>query len=61
MFLDNATAVAHINKDGGTKSMAHTFIASKMVDWCEDRSIKLSTTYLPGILNSVSDEDSRSS
>ena len=59
MFLDNSTAVAYINKSGGSRSKALSDIASKIVSWCEEREIRLTSSHLPGILNSVADKESR--
>ena len=59
LFLDNSTAVAYINKCGGTRSRALSLIAADFVRWCEDRNISLLASHLPGSLNSVADEESR--
>jgi hypothetical protein len=60
LFLDNSTAVAYVNKCGGTRSGSLTAIAAKIVSWCESRSLTLTASHLPGILNSVADRESRS-
>ncbi len=54
------TAVAYINKCGGTQSLSLSSISAKIVDWCEFRRITLLANHLPGILNSVADLEFRS-
>jgi hypothetical protein len=61
LFLDNTTAVAYINKCGGTQSLSLSSISAQIVDWCESRRITLLANHLPGVLNSVADLESRSS
>ncbi|KZS04654.1 Uncharacterized protein APZ42_032360 [Daphnia magna] len=39
LFLDNSTAVAYVNKCGGTCSRELSAITSKIVKWCESRNI----------------------
>lgn len=36
IFLDNTTAVAYVNKCGGTKSVALSMAAKSLTDWCEE-------------------------
>jgi hypothetical protein len=59
--IDNTTAVAHINKSGGTRSPHLLEIALKIAKWSEVRSINLEAKYLPGVLNIVTDMESRRS
>ena len=59
LMLDNRTAVAYVNKSGGTRSEKLRIIASEIVHWCEDRGITLSAVYLPGALNVLADRLSR--
>lgn len=61
LILDNSTAVSYINKRGGTRSRALCDISSSIVSWCESRDLSLTATHLPGILNSIADEQSRTS
>lgn len=61
LILDNSTAVSYINKRGGTRSRALSDISSSIVSWCESHNLSLTTTHLPSILNSVADEQSRTS
>ena len=57
--LDNTTAVAYINKKGGTHSESLTRLAVQVARWCEERNIILRAQYLPGILNVIADRESR--
>jgi hypothetical protein len=59
--IDNTTAVAHINKSGGTRSPQLLEIALKIAKWSERRNILLDAKYLPGTLNIVADMESRRS
>ncbi len=59
--IDNTTAVAHINKSGGTRSPQLLEIALKIAKWSERRNIMLDAKYLPGALNIVADMESRRS
>ncbi len=61
LILDNSTAVSYINKRGGTRSRALCDISSSIVNWCESHNLSLTAKHLPGILNSVADEQSRTS
>lgn len=61
LILDNSTAVSYMNKRGGTRSRALCDISSSIVSWCESHNLSLTATHLPGILNSVADEQSRTS
>ena len=59
LFLHNSRAVAYINKCGGTRSRALSLNAANIVRWCEDRNILILASHLPGSLNSIADEESR--
>lgn len=59
--LDNTTAVAYINKKGGTKSASLSSLAVEIATWCEQRRISLVALHVPGILNVVADMESRRS
>ena len=61
LILDNSTAVSYINKHEGSRSRALCDISSSIVSWCEFHDLSLTTTHLPGILNSIADEQSRTS
>ena len=56
---DNTTTVAHINRQGGTRSLRLWQITWDMLQWCRERNIHLRATHLPGELNSVADYLSR--
>ena len=56
---DNKTAVAHINKMGGTHSPKLVGIAKTLWEFCLERRILLTAEYLPGTLNVTADRLSR--
>ncbi len=60
LFLDNSTAVAYVNKGGGTRSRSLSVIASLIVEWCKSHNISILGSHLPGVLNSIADRESRS-
>lgn len=57
--IDNTTAVAYINKKGGTKSRPLCSVALEISSWCKKRAIDLHAIYLPGESNFVADAESR--
>ena len=57
--IDNTTAVAYINKMGGTKSIDCNFVATEIWNWCMNRNIWLTASHLPGSSNVVADRMSR--
>ncbi|KAI9560527.1 reverse transcriptase [Daphnia sinensis] len=57
--VDNTTAVAYVNKEGGTRSASLNNLALNVARWCEVRNIVLKAEHLPGVLNSVADRESR--
>lgn len=61
LILDNSTAVSYINKRGGTRYRALCDISSSIVSLCESHNLSLTATHLPSILNSIADEQSRTS
>ena len=54
--IDNSTAVAYINRRGGTASPKLT---KDLWLWCMERNILLHAQHLPGVLNIIADEESR--
>ena len=54
------TAVAYVNKQGGTKSKKLNDIANAISRFCEERTIALSAVHLPGNQNTIADQASRS-
>lgn len=56
--IDNTTAVAYVNKQGGTKEGCNN-LAREMWLWAEERNIYLSATFIPGVHNCAADAQSR--
>ena len=59
LFLDNATAVAYINKAGGTRSHKLCRLAQELIFYCENRSITVTASHIAGARNLIADELSR--
>uniref|UniRef100_A0A0P6EQZ6 Reverse transcriptase/ribonuclease h/methyltransferase n=1 Tax=Daphnia magna TaxID=35525 RepID=A0A0P6EQZ6_9CRUS len=59
MFLDNSTAVCYMNKGGGTRSSELTAVAKSLVEFCEQRDLKIEAVHLPGVMNVEADRESR--
>lgn len=59
IFLDNTTAVAYVNKCGGTHSQSLSEITDRIVRWCEDRKISILASHLPGNSNFIADQQLR--
>jgi len=57
--LDNSTAVAYINRRGGTASQKLSQLTKDLWLWCMERNILLQAQHLPGVLNTIADEESR--
>ena len=57
--LDNRTAVAYIQKMGGTRSVQMLPTTQEIWQFCLDREIFLTAEYLPGSLNTEADWQSR--
>ena len=57
--MDNTTAVAYVNKLGGTVSLRLNIIAKELWLWCMNRDITLVAEHLPGVLNTIADQESR--
>ena len=56
--IDNTTAVAYINNQGGTKPKCY-MVAREMWLWAESKNINLSATFIPGVHNVLADQESR--
>ena len=56
---DNITAVAHINKMGGTRSEGCVRVTTELWEFCLQRQLLLSAEYLPGVENVRADALSR--
>ena len=59
MRLDNKSAVAHINKMGGTRSPQLVKVTKEMWQYALSRKITLTAEYLPGKDNVIADRESR--
>ena len=59
LYLDNKSAVAYINRNGGSRSSSLNTIAMSIIDWCEARRSIIRAVYLPGIDNCIADAVSR--
>ena len=57
---DNTTALAYLRNQGGTKSFALYQKASEILLWCRAHKISLSVQFVPGKLNVLADQLSRS-
>lgn len=56
--LDNTTAVAYVNGQGGKKALCNA-LARQIWEWCISKDIWLSACHLPGVLNVEADRQSR--
>ena len=59
VLMENKTAVAYVNKMGGTVSKVLSNIATLLWNWCLDRQITLTAEYIPGAKNSIADWECR--
>lgn len=57
--VDNKTAVAYINKMGGTKFPHLNAITKNIWQWCEGRNILIYASYIKSTDNKQADEESR--
>ena len=55
LMMDNTSAIAYINKLGGTVSPE----LKQLWLWCMERDISLQAQHLPGSLNTIADRESR--
>ena len=56
---NNATVVAYINHQGGTRSARLCALAWDLIHWCMQQGIALSAVYIPGKENVTADALSR--
>ena len=56
---DNASVIAYINKQGGTRSGTLWALAQKILTWAEKNTLSISAVHLKGDLNRVADFLSR--
>ncbi|XP_028394441.1 uncharacterized protein LOC114518633 [Dendronephthya gigantea] len=59
LMMDNAAAVAYVNKMGGTHSQTLANLAIALWEWCLENQLTVSAQHLPGILNTRADRESR--
>jgi hypothetical protein len=59
LLMDNAAAVAYINKMGGTHSQVLSNLALDLWEWCIRNKMEVSAQHLPGCLNVRADRESR--
>ncbi|XP_077983301.1 uncharacterized protein LOC144438146 [Glandiceps talaboti] len=57
--LDNTSAVAYLNHQGGVKFQALCILALQVWQYCETQNISFSVGHLPGIANLLADYQSR--
>ena len=56
---DNSTVVAHLNKQGGTKSIDMVALVWRIIAWATPREIQIKARHIPGSLNVIADALSR--
>ena len=59
LLLDNVTAIAFINRMGGTHSICLSDLAVEIWDWCIQRNVTIHAEHLPGVENVRADWESR--
>ena len=57
--LDNTTAVAYINKKGGTISASCSKLAKNIWNWAKGQDIWIIASHVPGVKNTTADLRSR--
>ena len=57
--MDNTSAIAYINKLGGTVSHVLNNLTKQLWLWCMERDISLQAQHLPGVMNTIADSESR--
>ncbi|VEN50435.1 unnamed protein product [Callosobruchus maculatus] len=57
--IDNTTAIAYINRQGGTRFPALNGLAKKIWQWCEKRQIRVFASYISSSENKEADFESR--
>ena len=61
LFTDNTTALAHLRKEGGTRSPTLNSVAHVILRFCEHHSIRLLPQFIPGKMNVLANALSQSS
>ena len=59
MLIDNTTAVAYINKKGGSRSPQLATLTMEIWTYCLSRQIWITAKHIPGLMNSEADYASR--
>lgn len=59
--IDNTTAIAYVNKMGGTKYPHLNSLARELWQWCENRGIWVYASYISSNENAIADKESRRS
>jgi hypothetical protein len=59
LSIDNTTAIAYINKKGGTHSQRLSDLALQVWEWALSRKITLQAEHIPGRENEGADRESR--
>jgi len=59
LHIDNSTVVAHLNKEGGTKSHALVLLTRDLLLWCDIHRIQVQAVHIAGVRNVVADSLSR--
>ena len=57
--VDNTTAIAYINRMGGTRHMAYNKLAREIWQWAEENNNYLVASYIPSLENKEADRLSR--
>ncbi|MCG8094339.1 MAG: hypothetical protein JAZ17_12090 [Candidatus Thiodiazotropha endolucinida] len=56
---DSTTAIAYVNNMGGIASISLDQLALELWQWCLDREIYMSASFIPGVFNVTADFNSR--
>ena len=59
VHIDNSTTVAHLRKEGGTRSWPLTRLTSRVLKWCDKHRVILVPVHIAGIRNILADSLSR--
>ena len=59
IMSDNTSAIAYLNKQGGTRCMAQNVLAIEIWEYVKERGIHISAAHIPGKHNILADEASR--
>lgn len=57
--MDNTSAVAYVNRFGGTRSKSLSTLAMEMWVWARKRNLTIAATHRPGVMNERADFNSR--